>query len=102
MILKDFLSWQKYTKGNPHRIIPISFNMQNVLQTRYYNIGDREQGKYLVQTRSETKTSGIISPMVHGINKGIDPNIRLEVVIRLVVTPEGKRYVSHWTKNRSR
>ena len=37
----------------------------------------REQRKYLVQTRSQTKTSGIILPEVHGIDKGIDPNIRV-------------------------
>ena len=61
-----------------HKILPISFNMQNVLQARYYNIGEKEQGKYLVQTRSQAKSSGIILPKVHGINKGIDPNIRPE------------------------
>ena len=52
MILSDFLSRQKHDDSNPHEIIPISFNMQNVLQTRYFNIGEREKGKYLVQTRS--------------------------------------------------
>ena len=46
MILSDFLSRQVHDNSNPHKVIPISFNMQNVLQTRYYNIGEREQGKY--------------------------------------------------------
>ena len=78
MVLSDFLSRQKNDNINPHEIIPISFNMQNILQTRYYNIDEKEQGIYLVQTRSQTKYSGIILPEVHGINKGIDPNIRLE------------------------
>ena len=52
MILSDFLSRQQHDDSNPHEIIPISFNMQNVLLTRYCNIGEKEQGKYLVQTRS--------------------------------------------------
>ena len=38
MILSDFLSRQKHDDSNPHEIILISFNMQNILQTRYYNI----------------------------------------------------------------
>ena len=46
--------------------------MQNVLQTRYYNISEREQGKYLVQTRSQPKSRSITLPEVHGIDKGID------------------------------
>ena len=78
MILSDFLSRQKHDDSNPHEITPISFSMQNVLQTRYYNIGEREQGQSLVQTRSQTKNSGIILPEVHCIDKGMDPNIRPE------------------------
>ena len=44
----------------------------------YYNLGilnEREEGKYLVQTRLQAKSSGIILPGVHGVDKGIDPNI---------------------------
>ena len=52
VILSGFLSRQKHDDSDAHEIIPISFNVQNMLQTRYYNIGEREQGKYLVQTRS--------------------------------------------------
>ena len=78
MILSDFLSRQKHYDHDPHKIMPISFNVQNMLQTRCHNIDKREQGNYLVQTRSQTKTSGIILPEVHGIDKGIDLNIRPE------------------------
>ena len=46
MIFSDFLSRQKHDDSNPHEIIPISFNMQNVLHSRYYNIGERTEGKY--------------------------------------------------------
>ena len=45
MILSDFLSRQKQDNSNPCEIIPILFNMQNVLQARNYNISEREQGK---------------------------------------------------------
>ena len=60
MIHSDFLSRQKHDNSDPHEITPILFNRQNLLQTRYYNIGEREQGNYLVQPRPQTKTSGII------------------------------------------
>ena len=53
----DFLSIQKHDDSDPHEIIHISFNMQNVLHTRYYGVNEREQGKYLVQTRSQAKTT---------------------------------------------
>ena len=56
----------------------ILFNMQNVLQSLYYNIGEKEQGKYLFQTRPQAKPRGIILPGVHSIDKGIDPYITLE------------------------
>ena len=44
----------------------ISFNMQTVLQSRYYNTSENEQGKYLVQTRYQAKSSGLTLPEVHG------------------------------------
>ena len=53
IILSDFLSREKNDNSNPHEIIPISFNMQNILQSRYYNINERKEEKYLVQTRSQ-------------------------------------------------
>ena len=65
--------------------------MQNILQSRYYNINEREEGKYLIQTRSQAKSSGITLPEVHVIDKGMDPNIRLEEqVIKPIITPEAR------------
>ena len=49
MVLSDFLSRQNHDYRNPHKIIPISFNMQGLLHTRYYNIDEGNLGKYLVQ-----------------------------------------------------
>ena len=39
MILSDFLSREKHDNSNPHDIIPISFNMHNILHKLYYNLG---------------------------------------------------------------
>ena len=91
MMLSDFLSRQKQDGSNPHEIIPFLFNLQNALQTRYYNVSEREQGKYLVQTRLQAKSSGITLPEVHGVDKGIYPNIRPEKqVIKPIITCEAK------------
>ena len=46
MVLSDFLSRQKHDDSNPHKIIPISFNMYQVLHEKYYNIGNTRN--YLV------------------------------------------------------
>ena len=35
MVLNDFLSRQKHDDSNPHEIIPILFNMQNILHANY-------------------------------------------------------------------
>ena len=58
MILRDFLSRQETYKSDPHEFIPISFDMKTILNDRYYNVEEQE-GKYLVQTRPQTRDSGI-------------------------------------------
>ena len=45
MVLSDFLSRQNNDDSNPHEIIPISFNMYQVLHEKYYTTEN-----YLVQT----------------------------------------------------
>ena len=35
-------------------------------------------GKYLIQTCSQAKTSGIKLPEIHGVGKSLDPNLRPE------------------------
>ena len=62
MILSDFLSRQKHDDSNPHEIIHISFNMHSILHDKYYNIGNSE--KYLIQTQSQAKISGMKLPQV--------------------------------------
>ena len=38
MILSDFLSRQIEDDSNPHEIMPISFNIREILQENYHNI----------------------------------------------------------------
>ena len=88
MILCNFLSRKKQDDSNPHEIMPNSFSMQSILQTMYCNLGEGNQGKYLVQTRSQVKSSGIKLLEVHDVGKCLDPNIQPErqVLKPLLVT----------------
>ena len=77
MILRDFLSRQKIDDRNPCEIILIFFNMRDVLREKYYNFSNMEiDDKYLVQTRSQTKSSRVKLPEVHGMEKGLNPHIK--------------------------
>ena len=73
MVLSDFLSRQINDDGNPHELIPIWFNMYQVLHEKYYNTEN-----YLVQTRSQARSSRIKLPEVYGMGKNLDPNIKPE------------------------
>ena len=72
MIVSDFLSTQKNDDSNSYEVIPISFNMCQILDDNYYS------KKYLIQTRSKAKSSGIKLPEVHGIGENLDPNLKPE------------------------
>ena len=72
MILSDFLSQQKNNDSNPHKFIPISFNMYQTLENNFYD------DKYLTQMRSQAKSSSIKLPEVHGMRKNLDPNLKPE------------------------
>ena len=52
MILSDFLSRQIKDDSNPHEIIPISFNIKEILKENYQNM---VRDTYMVQTRSQAK-----------------------------------------------
>ena len=47
--------------------------MRLVLQDKYDNI-DKDREKHMVQTRSQTKASGVQLPEVHGSRKRLDPH----------------------------
>ena len=78
MILSDFLSRQRTDDSNPHEIIPISLDIKAILRDRYYNIGQKKENIYLIQTWSQSKISGIKLPEVDGVNKGVDPSVKPE------------------------
>ena len=58
------------------------------------------EDKYLVQTRSQSKSSGINLPEVQRVDKGINPHIRPEkqALKPIIVSPEAK--TSTWKKPR--
>ena len=76
MIQSDFLSRQMTDNSYPHEIIPFSFDMHKKLKDRYYNIGS--DSRYLIQTHSQAKASGIKLPEIHSVDKGINPDIKPE------------------------
>ena len=80
MILSDFLSRQKTDDSNPHELIPISFSLGDQVSDYFYRIDNENnlprKDKYLVQTRSQVRSSGIRLPEIHGANKGLDPHMQ--------------------------
>ena len=61
MVLSDFLSKQPGDKTDPHQIIPISFNMKEILKRNYQNA---LRDTFMVQTHSQTKSKGVKAPTV--------------------------------------
>ena len=54
--------------------------MKAILKGKYYSIVN--ESKYLVQTHSQVKDRGIKLPEVHGVDKGVNPDIKLEWIVR--------------------
>ena len=80
MVLIDFLSRQKTDESNPHKIIPVSFTLKNQVGNHFYQINNEinqsKTNKYLIQTRSQAKSSGIKVPGIHGAKKGLNPHVK--------------------------
>ena len=80
MVLSDFLSRQKTDDSNPHEPIPILFSHRDQVSDYFYHIDNEinlpRKDKYLVQTRSQVRSSGIRLPEIHGANKGLDPHVQ--------------------------
>ena len=90
MILSDFLSRQKVNDGNPCKIISISFSLRTVLQDKYYSL-EEENERYMIQTRSQMKASGVQLSEVHGSRKGLDPHKIPEKQPHLIVNLDIER-----------
>ena len=90
MVLGDFLSRQKTDDSNPHEIISISFSLRKGLCENYYKLDilteTTEIDKYMVQTRSQTKLSGMKVPEVHGVDKGLILHVKPEHQKSVVTT----------------
>ena len=80
MVLSDFLSRQKTDDSNPHELIPISFSLRDQVSDYFYHIDTEinlpSKDKYLVQTRSQVRSSGIRLPEIHGANKSLDQHVQ--------------------------
>ena len=61
MILSDFLSRQLVDDSDPHQIIPISYNIKEMLKENYQNM---VKDTYMVQTRSQAKAKSANTPTV--------------------------------------
>ena len=66
MVLSDFLSRQKTDDSNPHELIPIFLMLRSQVDNHFYQIDNKinqpRNDRYLVQTRSQVKSSGIKLP----------------------------------------
>ena len=70
MILSDFLSRQGKDDSDPSEIIPISFNVYNILEeNRNLGMCKKSEGKFLIQTCSQAKTGGTTLLEVHGVGE---------------------------------
>ena len=82
MVLSGFSSQQNNDDSNPNEIIPISFDMYKILENNMNNFDKYNNNfgneKYLIQMHSQVKTNDTKFPEVHGVQKGLDPNLRPE------------------------
>ena len=80
MVLSDFLSRQQTDDSNPHELIPILFLLRDQVSDYFYCVDNEinlpRKDKYLVQTRSQVRSSGIKLLEIHGANKGLDPHMQ--------------------------
>ena len=76
MILSDFLSRKKMDDSNPDELIPISFTLRSQIDNHFYQFDQPRNDRYLVQTRSQVKSSGIKLPEIHGAYIGLDPHVQ--------------------------
>ena len=75
MVLSDFLSRQQGDDSDSHQIIPILFNMKEILKQNSLNV---VQDTFVVQSRSQIKSKGVKAPTVQGATKLSDKTKRKE------------------------
>ena len=81
MVLCDYLSRVNVDPDDdPHKIIPISFTIQGIIQDHYTSlvIPELVMPNFNVATRSSTQKTGTHVPAVHGCSKGLNPHVKPE------------------------
>ena len=69
-------------------------NLSDLVKNNFGN------GKYLIQSCSQTKTSGIKLPEVHGVGKSLDPNCKARKTTYLSQTRKIRESVNRSRKSR--
>ena len=82
MVLHNFLSIMEGDESDPHEIIPISFNIQSTLARQYYTIASHIAETHKVKTGLATKAAGVHMPIVHRVDKVVNPNLKPEVRVK--------------------
>ena len=63
-----------------NKLIPISLTLRSQVDNHFYQINNRtdqpKTDKYLLQIRSQAKSSSVKIPEIHGANKGLDPHVK--------------------------
>ena len=72
---------RKNDDSDPSEIVPISFNAYGILEENRKFDTCKNEGKFLIQTHSQAKTSGTKLPEVHGVRKELNPNLRPEKTV---------------------
>ena len=65
------MSRQQGDDSDPHQIIPMSFNMTEILKQNCQNY---LKDTFVVQTRSKNKAKGVKVPAIHGATKPLVPH----------------------------
>ena len=81
MILCDFLSRVAADGGDPMDLVPVAFNTFTILKERYSHMAEFKtmMAELKIMTRVQRAAAGIAAPpLVHGANKGVDPNLKPE------------------------
>ena len=73
MVLADYLSRHRESDDDHFGLVPVSFCC---FETYLSHLGLDTLNVY--STRSKTKETGVIVPEVHGVNKGLNPYVKLE------------------------
>ena len=82
MVLSDFLSRQLGDKGDPHQIIPISFNMKEMLKENYQN---NAEAIFMVQTRSQSKKAPVVKKSANSSNTRNSSNTEVQEIKSIII-----------------